>query len=159
LLDGVGRGGRHDQHRDLTALPRLEIPQRLVQRGHFVAGQRPGLIDNPPDQRWHRDVGKGRKSPTHHQRKKGSPCSVHRGSQSSAPIAKFANIRGILKDELGKSEHGLSNYFAGAGCGGLKSTFGAVEISFSFSTEKFGFSLYPNAIAVRLVGNERIVTL
>jgi len=30
------------------------------------------------------------------------------------------------------------NYFDGAG---LKSTFGAVEISFSFSTEKFGFSL------------------
>jgi hypothetical protein len=29
-------------------------------------------------------------------------------------------------------------YFAGAG---LKSTFGAVEISFSFSTEKFGLSL------------------
>jgi hypothetical protein len=32
----------------------------------------------------------------------------------------------------------VSGYFAGAG---LKSTFGAVEISFSFSTEKFGFSL------------------
>ncbi|MGY3652435.1 hypothetical protein ACVWW2_007726 [Bradyrhizobium sp. LM4.3] len=29
-------------------------------------------------------------------------------------------------------------YFEGAG---LKSTFGAVEISFSFATEKFGFSL------------------
>ncbi len=52
-----------------------------------------------------------------------------------------------------------SNYFAGAAGGGLKSTFGAVEISFSFSTEKFAFSLYPNAIAVRLVGNERMVTL
>src|SRR3981081_4846107 len=51
------------------------------------------------------------------------------------------------------------NYFAGADDGGLKSTFGAVEISFSFSTEKFGFSLYPNAIAVRLVGNERTLTL
>jgi hypothetical protein len=31
-------------------------------------------------------------------------------------------------------------YFDGAGAG-LKSTFGAVDISFSFSTEKFGFSL------------------
>ncbi|TYL73667.1 hypothetical protein FXB38_36400 [Bradyrhizobium cytisi] len=31
-------------------------------------------------------------------------------------------------------------YFDGAGAG-LKSTFGAVEISFSLSTEKFGFSL------------------
>ena len=34
----------------------------------------------------------------------------------------------------------FSRYFAGAGVG-LKSTFGAVEISFSFSTEKFGLSL------------------
>jgi hypothetical protein len=31
-------------------------------------------------------------------------------------------------------------YFAGAGVG-LKSTFGAVEIDFSLSTVKFGFSL------------------
>ncbi|PSO19550.1 hypothetical protein C7G42_10645 [Bradyrhizobium sp. MOS003] len=31
-------------------------------------------------------------------------------------------------------------YFDGAGAG-LKSTFGAVEISFSFATAKFGFSL------------------
>ena len=31
-------------------------------------------------------------------------------------------------------------YFDGAGAG-LKSTFGAVEIAFSFSTVKFGFSL------------------
>ncbi|EJN11226.1 hypothetical protein PMI42_05475 [Bradyrhizobium sp. YR681] len=31
-------------------------------------------------------------------------------------------------------------YFDGAGAA-LKSTFGAVDISFSFSTEKFGFSL------------------
>ena len=35
---------------------------------------------------------------------------------------------------------GERRYFDGAGAG-LKSTFGAVEIAFSFSTEKFGFSL------------------
>ena len=34
----------------------------------------------------------------------------------------------------------FTRYFAGAGVG-LKSTFGAVEIAFSFSTVKFGFSL------------------
>src|SRR4051812_46025041 len=34
----------------------------------------------------------------------------------------------------------LQRYFDGAGAG-LKSTFGAVEISFSFPTVKFGFSL------------------
>ena len=32
-------------------------------------------------------------------------------------------------------------YFDGAAGAGLKSTFGAVDIAFSFSTEKFGFSL------------------
>src|SRR5450755_4509185 len=100
LLDGLGLSGRHDQHRDLAAFPRLEIPQRLVQRGDFVAGKRPGPIDDPPDQRRHRDVGKGRKGPAQHQCKKGSSCSVHRRGQSSAPAPKFANIRGILKDEL-----------------------------------------------------------
>jgi hypothetical protein len=52
----------------------------------------------------------------------------------------------------------VTSYFAGAGAG-LKSTFGAVEISFSLATVKFAFSLYPNASAVRLLGNERIVTL
>jgi hypothetical protein len=53
----------------------------------------------------------------------------------------------------------VSSYFAGAAGAGLKSTLGAVEIAFSLSTVKLGFSVYPNAIAVRLVGNERIVTL
>ena len=40
-----------------------------------------------------------------------------------------------------------------------KSTLGGVAIAFSSSTVKFGFVLWPNAIAVRLVGNERTVTL
>ena len=46
--------------------------------------------------------------------------------------------------------------FAGAGA---KSTLGGLEISFSFSTVKLGFVLYPNTIAVRLEGKERTVTL
>ena len=37
LLDGFLIGGRHDQHRDLAALPRLQIPQRLRQRGDVAA--------------------------------------------------------------------------------------------------------------------------
>ena len=58
-------------------------------------------------------------SPAQQQRKQDGSCSVHRG-QSFGP---------------------LRSYFDGAAGVGLKSTFGAVEISFSFSTEKFGFSL------------------
>ena len=46
--------------------------------------------------------------------------------------------------------------FVGAGA---KSTLGGLETSFSFSTVKLGFVLYPNAIAVRLEGKERTVTL
>ena len=37
LLDRFRRRGRHDQHRDLAALPRLEILQRLRQRGDVGA--------------------------------------------------------------------------------------------------------------------------
>lgn len=46
--------------------------------------------------------------------------------------------------------------FAGAGA---KSTLGGLETSFSFSTVKLGLVLYPNAIAVRLEGKDRTVTL
>jgi hypothetical protein len=114
LLDGFRRRGRHDQHRDLAAFPQLQSFQGLRQRGDGVAGQRAGLIDHPPRQRRHRDIGKGRESPAHQQRNKGGSCSDHRGQS------------------VGES------YLAGAG---LKSTFGAVEISFSFSTVKLAFSL------------------
>ena len=56
--------------------------------------------------------------------------------------------RGVLESPLSRGMtaeraariRGERTYFDGAGAG-LKSTFGAVEISFSFSTEKFGFSL------------------
>src|SRR5262249_32883517 len=48
---------------------------------------------------------------------------------------------------------------AGAGAGLLKSTVGGALIAFSFSTEKLGFTSILNSIAVRLVGNDRTVTL
>ncbi|QOZ49026.1 hypothetical protein XH89_31730 [Bradyrhizobium sp. CCBAU 53340] len=56
--------------------------------------------------------------------------------------------RGVLDSPLSRGMTAVGGarievrhaYFDGAGAG-LKSTFGAVEISFSFSTEKFGFSL------------------
>ena len=116
LLDGLAVGRRHDQHRDLAALSRLQILQRLRQRGDVAGRERAGLIDDASAQRRHRDERQRRTGPAQQQRKKGGSCSVHRRS----------------------SVH--RRYFAGAGVG-LKSTFGAVEIAFSFSTVKFGFSL------------------
>mgnify|MGYP000108944122 CR=1 FL=1 len=64
-----------------------------------------------------------------------APATIARAAQaqhsSSARMeALAAFIAGCL----------FNRYFAGAGVG-LKSTFGAVEIAFSFSTVKFGFSL------------------
>ena len=47
LLDGLGLRRRHDQHRDLAALARLEILQRLRQRGD-VAARRASRSDRPP---------------------------------------------------------------------------------------------------------------
>ena len=112
-LDRLAVGRRHDQHRDLAALAGLEILQRLRQRGDIAARQRPGLVDHAPGERRHRDQSQRGGDPAEPQRKNEKPCSFHRGMP-------------------------LAAYFAGVG---LKSTLGALEISFSFSTEKFGFSL------------------
>jgi len=37
LLDGLGRRGRHDQHRDLAAFPRFQRSEGLRQRGDVAA--------------------------------------------------------------------------------------------------------------------------
>ena len=50
--------------------------------------------------------------------------------------ARITNLFSVVRS----LHHDTGDHFAGAGVG-LKSTFGAVEISFSFSTVKFGFSL------------------
>ena len=58
-----------------------------------------------------------------------------RGALDSPPSRGMTAVGGARR--IRKIE---CTYFDGAGAG-LKSTFGAVEISFSFSTAKFGFSL------------------
>ena len=65
-------------------------------------------------------------------------------------IRAFGLVRRQMPDARAVSHYGL---------GEPKSTAGGLEISASFSTLKFCFGLYPNAIAVRLPGNERIETL
>lgn len=57
----------------------------------------------------------------------------------SRGVLDFPPSRGMTA-VCGARMRGERAYFDGAGAG-LKSTFGAVEIAFSFSTEKFGFSL------------------
>jgi hypothetical protein len=44
LLDLLGRGRRHDQHRDLRALARLEGAELLLERGALRGHQRAGPI-------------------------------------------------------------------------------------------------------------------
>ncbi|OSJ34365.1 hypothetical protein BSZ19_12590 [Bradyrhizobium japonicum] len=58
-----------------------------------------------------------------------------RGVLDSPPSRGMTAVGGA-----GRIRKTARSYFDGAGAG-LKSTFGAVEISFSFSTAKFGFSL------------------
>ncbi|BAL79084.1 hypothetical protein S23_58940 [Bradyrhizobium cosmicum] len=69
--------------------------------------------------------------------------------QYSADASGIRRGHGVLDSPLSRGMTALGEarrirktacYLDGAGAG-LKSTFGAVEISFSFSTEKFGFSL------------------
>src|SRR5258707_6400855 len=69
LLDGFRRSRQHDQHRDLAAFPGFQRFKGLRQRGDVAARERAGLIDHPPRQRRHCDVGCGRNSPAHPQRK------------------------------------------------------------------------------------------
>ncbi len=116
LLDRLAVGRRHDQHRDLAALSRLQILQRLRQRGD-VAGTRACRSGRPPA----RSAAAPRRAP-----------APNRPSTAAAQEGRL----------LQRSSQVVCSprYFAGAGVG-LKSTFGAVEIAFSFSTEKFGFSL------------------
>jgi hypothetical protein len=59
------------------------------------------------------------------------------------PMLQFPRSQTFAASSIANFENGarLSNYFAGADGAGLKSTFGAVEMAFSFSTVKFGFSL------------------
>src|SRR5262249_21153190 len=63
LLDRFTVRRRHDEYRDLAALPRLEIPDGLVQRGDIAATERSGLVDHTPDERRDRDGSQRRGSP------------------------------------------------------------------------------------------------
>lgn len=88
----------------------------------------------------------------------------HNGADLRMGVAKVSALgradRGVTVSTLASGAndpfaYGLAGAGAGAaGAGLLKSTFGAVLISASFSTVNCGFSLKPNTIAVRLLGNE-----
>ena len=70
---------------------------------------------------------------------------VSGGTATSAKAAKAQHSSSASREALAAfiavDRFRLSNYFVGAAGVGLKSTFGAVEISFSLSTVKFAFSL------------------
>ncbi len=53
LLDRLGRCGRHDQHRDLRAFPRLERGELFLERRAFRRRQRAGLVRDARLERRH----------------------------------------------------------------------------------------------------------
>ena len=59
LLDRLRCGGRHHQHGELAAFPRLEFLQRALEPGVLLAGQRAGLVDHAPGERRHGDLRPG----------------------------------------------------------------------------------------------------
>ena len=83
------------------------------------------------------------------------------GTATSAPAVKGANSSAATSIRRNSARMiapqaiiECSAYFAGAGTGvELNSTFGAVEMAFSFSTVNCAFSLKPKIIAVMLPGN------
>src|SRR5262249_41838427 len=60
-LDRLGRGGRHDQHRDLASLACFERPQELLERDRLLGLQRCGEISDPSFERRHRHIRQSRK--------------------------------------------------------------------------------------------------
>src|SRR5581483_240904 len=119
-------------HRDLRALARLERGELAFECGALLGAERAGGIGDARLQPRHRYLGRGgeRAQGERERRQQRAPQpAVH----YFAPVAPLA---------------GASN-----------STFGGLAISRSFSTVKLGLVLKPNTMAVRLLGNDRTVTL
>ena len=123
LLDRFRRGGGNDEDGDLAAFPGFKRPQGLFQGGFLLLGERGGQVGDaaPPA------GGTGTCAPAATRRGRARAAAEQdRASPSSPPTPAPAL--------LGRLPYG----FAGAGA---KSTLGGLEISFSFSTVKFGFVL------------------
>ena len=138
LFDRLRRGGGNDENRNLAALRGFERPQGLFQGGFLFIGERSGQVGDAPANRGNRNLCAGDDGPAERDRQQGRPCRPHLHPLPCplSPVPPYG--------------------FVGAGA---KSTLGGLETSFSFSTVKLGLVLYPNAIAVRLEGKDRTVTL
>ena len=135
LLDSLGLRRGHQQHCDLAALARFQRRELLLERGAFAGAEGRGEVGDAGFERRDRDLRRSELRRNQHY------CREGRSQQPT-------------------QDHGT--YFAGpvAGAAGLpKSTFGALLISFSFSTVNCGFSLKPKTIAVRFVGNRTTTVL
>ena len=182
LLDRLGLRGRHDQHRDLAALARLEILQRLrsatrCRRSTACRSGRPrGRSAAAPRRRRRRPrQGASKASEISANAASIAPETPVVGEHAPhlSPLAGRGRIASRCAGEGDSREFGRglpltptlspqagrgsalrcgndsclildASHFAGSRWRrrrALKSTFGAVEISFSFSTVKFGFSL------------------
>ena len=119
LLDGLGLASSARSGPRSGCPCGFRDPSAFGQRGDVAARERAGLVDHAARERRHRDISRRPRIAQH--------------IRSARRTARAA----FIADQIAQS----TVYFAGAAGVGLKSTFGAVEISFSFSTEKFGFSL------------------
>ena len=124
---------------------------RLFERGPLLLRERAGEIGDARGKRRHRRLRDRKADEQQHCGGSDPPQKKlqHRllAGAGAGALAGGASGRG----EVVRSREGDG--------GAPKSTVGGRAISLSFSTVNCGFSLWPNTIAVRLVGNERTVTL
>ena len=117
LLDFLGLGRGHDQHRDLAALLGLEGGELGLDAVDHAARQGSREVGDPRRERRHCDLGaRGERGQNEEQRCRGVPqwAGAAGGALSDAPVP------------AGEPP---------------KSTLGGLEIAASFSTAKFGFTL------------------
>ena len=152
LLDLLGLRGRHQQHRDLRALARLEVRQLLLELGLLRGSQRSGQIGDARLELRDRlqrlrsgdaERGAQRSAITSAIAASSSACdpTIRRRAAAAPTRAPYCAVR----------PRGLERSDGAAAL--PKSTVGGRAISASFCTVKFGFTGYLNIIAVRLVGN------
>ncbi len=137
------------------------LPLRVSKSLSFCDSAAMSLLDSVPVRSTTRPVSCGTATSAEAEKAKASRSANDSAATHSAVIARLDRAiqysrdasglrrsRGVLDSPLSRGMTAVGGtrigaeraYFDGAGAG-LKSTFGAVEISFSFSTEKFGFSL------------------
>ena len=169
LLDLLGLRGRHDQHRHLAALRLLErarasprapttwsgvnVPVRSVTRAVELRNRRRALLRRSAGTTLAATASSERRQSSEMRRRRRRSRRRIAGDHAVSPRRAPCGTR--REEHLSWSRVQASASGAGGAVGAVKSTVGGFAIAASFSTVKFGFTLYPNTMAVRLAGNLR----